>query len=79
MNIVGFRCHGLIKRVQVLGKAQRLFKLLLGLLKLLPFVEEFAESFALLDALNAGDLASILQVQQILRAHQILKRVLAGV
>jgi len=44
----------LFELVQLLEQSECLFELLLGLLKLLSLVEKLAESFALLDTLDAG-------------------------
>jgi len=57
--------------VQLLEEAESFLELFLSLFKLLPFIEEFAESLALLDPLDAAQLLLALDVKLVLGAKQI--------
>ena len=54
VNIFSFAFEGLVEIIQITREAECLLKLLLCLFKLFALVEEFAESFALLNALDTS-------------------------
>ena len=54
VNIFSFAFEGLVELIQITREAECLLKLLLCLFKLFALVEEFAESFALLNALDTS-------------------------